>query len=81
MGFSVKGIEAEFLGGYITVKVASKLSGYNDQYIRRLLRHGNLKTKRIGQIWLIEQIGFMNYLKIAKQSKDNRFGPRKKSTQ
>ena len=32
MGFSVKGIDTEFIGDYITVKAASKFSGYSDQY-------------------------------------------------
>jgi hypothetical protein len=34
MGFSVIGIDTEFIGDYITVKAASKFSGYSDQYIR-----------------------------------------------
>ena len=75
MGFSVKGIDTEFIGDYITVKAASNSSGYSDQYIRRLLRNGYLKTKRIGQIWLIEKTGFEKYLLEAKKSTDKRFGP------
>jgi len=75
MGFSFKGIETEFIGDYITVKIASKWSGYSDQYIRRLLRNGYLKTKRIGQIWLIEKTGFEKYLLEVKKSSDKRFGP------
>ena len=75
MGFSVNGIDTEFIGNYITVKIASQWSGYNEQYIRRLLRNGFLKTKRIGQIWLIEKTGFEKYLLEAKKSSDKRFGP------
>ena len=75
MGFSVKGIETEFIGDYINVKISSQWSGYNEQYIRRLLRNGLLKTKRVGQIWLIEKTGFEKYLLEAKKSSDKRFGP------
>jgi len=75
MGFSVTDKDTECIGDYITVKAASKFSGYSDQYIRRLLRIGYLKTKRIGQIWLIEKTGFENFLLEAKKSTDKRFGP------
>jgi len=75
MGFSVKGIDNEFIGDYTTVKAASLFSGYSEQYIRRLLRNGNLKSKRIGQIWLIEKTRFENYLQEANKSSDKRFGP------
>jgi len=60
MGFSVKGMDTEFIGDYITVKAASKCSGYSDQYILRLLRNGYLKSKGIGQIWLLEKRGLRN---------------------
>ncbi len=63
------------LGGYLTVKSAADYSGYNQQYIRRLLRLGLFRTKKIGQIWLINQDCFLEYLDNAKQSKDKRFGP------
>lgn len=75
MEFSIKGLNAEFIGNYITVKIASQWSGYSDQYIRRMLRNGYLKSKRIGQIWLIEKTGFESYLLEAKKSSDKRFGP------
>jgi len=40
-----------------------------------ILREGTLKTTRIGQLWLIDQIDFRNYLKNAIRSTDKRFGP------
>ena len=63
------------LAGYLTVKSAADNSGYNQQYLRRLLRMGMFRTKKIGQIWLINQDCFLEYLDNAKQSKDKRFGP------
>jgi hypothetical protein len=39
MGYSVKDINTEFIGDYISVKVSSEWSGYSDQYIYRLLRN------------------------------------------
>lgn len=75
MGFSVNNPVPEFTSEYITVRSASKFSGYNQQYLRRLLREGVYKTKKIGQIWLIDPRDFLTYLEDATQSKDKRFGP------
>jgi excisionase family DNA binding protein len=75
MGFSVNSPKSEIAGEYLTVRSAAEISGYNEQYIRRLLRNQVLKTTKIGQIWLIDQIDFRNYLKNAIRSTDKRFGP------
>lgn len=75
MGFYVTDPIPDFSGDYITVRSASEFSGYNQQYLRRLLRNGVLRTRKIGQIWLIDERDFKNYLKDANLSKDKRFGP------
>ncbi len=75
MGFSFNNLVPEFSDEYITVRSASEFSGYNQQYLRRLLRKGVFRTRKIGQIWLIDQRDFKDYLEGANQSKDKRFGP------
>jgi len=75
MGFSFNEIGSNVSRNYITVKIASKYSGYCEQYLRRILRECTLKTTRIGQLWLIDQLDFRNYLKNAIRSTDKRFGP------
>ena len=75
MGFSFNNLEPKFTAEYITVRSAAEFSGYNQQYLRRLLRKGVFRYRKIGQIWLIDQRDFKNYLKEANQSKDKRFGP------
>jgi hypothetical protein len=35
---------------YITVQDASEVSGYNPQYLRRLLRTSKLSSVKIGQV-------------------------------
>ena len=42
-----------FINQYITVQAVSDATGYNIQYLRRLLRSGALKGVKIGQMWLI----------------------------
>ncbi len=75
MGLSFKVINPDVIEDYITVKTASNYSGYNEQYLRRLLREGLFKTRKIGQLWLIEQADFGKYLSDATKSTDKRFGP------
>ena len=75
MGFSFNSPKSKIIGEYLTVKSAAELSGYNQQYLRRMLRNRVFKTRKIGQIWLIDKKSFMFYLKSANISKDKRFGP------
>ncbi len=75
MGFSLNKTIPDVINEYLSVKSAAKYSGYNPQYLRRLLRNNIFRSKRIGQLWLIDRDSFIEYLEKAKQSKDNRFGP------
>jgi hypothetical protein len=77
MGFSFN-LDSEFIGDFITVKTAAEMSGYNQQYLSRLLRGNILKSKSLGQLWLIEIYGFVEYLKRAERAADKRFGPQDK---
>ena len=60
----------------ISVKAAAFHSGYNVQYLRRLLRDGRLTGMKLGQTWLIDKVRFDVYLENAHQTKDKRFGPK-----
>lgn len=60
----------------ISVKAAAFHSGYNVQYLRRLLREGRLSGMKLGQTWLIDKRTFESYLVIAQQTNDKRFGPK-----
>lgn len=75
MGFSVKSHTSNFSAEFITVRTAAKISGYNQQYLRRLLRKNIFQSKRIGQLWLIDRNDFLKYLGQARKTEDKRFGP------
>lgn len=60
----------------ISVKAAAFHSGYNMQYLRRLLRDGRLPGMKLGQTWLIDKGTFEAYLENANRTQDKRFGPR-----
>ena len=60
----------------ISVNGAAFYSGYNVQYLRRLLRAGKLAGLKLGQIWLIDKRTLEAYLENANLTKDHRFGPK-----
>ena len=68
--------DSSFNSNFITVQYAAKYSGYNPQYIRRLLRNGKLEGIKIGQVWLIAYDSLLEYIKEVKITNDLRFGPR-----
>jgi len=59
----------------ISVKAAASHSGYNVQYLRRLLRDGRLTDMKFDQNWLIDKRTFEAYLENSKHTQDKRFGP------
>jgi len=60
----------------ISVNGAAFHSGYNVQYLRRLLRDGRLIGVKLGQTWLIDKRTLEAYLENANHTKDKRFGPK-----
>jgi len=60
----------------ITVEAAAAKTGYNLQYLRRLLRAGKLQGVKIGQVWLIKINSLENYLSQNDFRGDHRCGPR-----
>ena len=60
----------------ISVKAAALHSGYNIQYLRRMLCSGVLEGIKVGQMWLIEMDVLEAYLKRVENVSDRRCGPR-----
>jgi excisionase family DNA binding protein len=60
------------LAGWITVKQASQIFGYNEEYIRRLLRNGMVRYQKIGRTFLLWQKSLSAY-----QRKMDKLGARK----
>ncbi len=63
-------------GKYVTIQAASVISGYNTQYLRRLLRDEKLEGIKVGQVWLVELPSLQTYLSLAMSSNDLRYGPK-----
>lgn len=60
----------------VTAQAASDLTGYNIQYVRRLVNMGRLKAIRVGRSWLIDVESLKVYLNVVVPAGDGRFGPR-----
>lgn len=61
---------------YMPAQDAATYSGYNLQYIRRLLNSGTIDGIKVGQVWLVKVASLDAYLRSVRQSNDRRFGPR-----
>ena len=61
---------------HISVQAATEISGYNAQYLRRLLRTGKLDGVKVGQVWLIDLTSLQIYFSSAMSSNDLRYGPK-----
>jgi excisionase family DNA binding protein len=61
---------------WITVQEASDLSGYNPQYIRRLVRKKRIKSEKWVRDWMLSKASLLAYLREAQKSTDSRKGPR-----
>jgi len=67
----------QVIDNHITVQEAAEITGYNIQYLRRLLRNGKLEAIKIGQIWLVDMVSLQDYFGSALSSNDMRFGPKR----
>jgi excisionase family DNA binding protein len=65
-------------GQYLTVQTAADATGYNAQYLRRLLRTGKLEGLRVAQVWLIRLEGLQVYLERMQSRSDRRCGPQER---
>lgn len=65
---------------FVAVQNASYLSGYSNQYLRKMLRHNIIHGIKIGQVWFIDYKSFSSYVRIASRMNDRRYGARKKKS-
>ena len=66
----------QIIHNYITVETAAEITGYNIQYLRRLLRSGKLTGTKVGQVWLIKLSALELYFQERESCFDRRCGPK-----
>jgi excisionase family DNA binding protein len=60
-----------------TIDEASQATGYNAEYIRRLVRDGKVEAAKVGRVWLVNAKSLRSYLEEIGGMDDNRYGPKK----
>lgn len=63
-------------GDWLTTKEAAELSGYNVQYVRRLIRNGRVEARKFGPVWQVNRQSLTAYVKAAEATDDKRRGPK-----
>ena len=63
---------------WLSVNDAAKLSGYHPEYIRRLVRDGEIDAKKFSIVWQVRTKSLLDYLEIAESKDDKRFTPKSK---
>jgi excisionase family DNA binding protein len=71
-GSSTRGV----LDNHMSIQAAAEYSGYNLQYLRRIVRKGEVEGVKVGQVWLVDLTSLDAYLERAKKTDDRRYGPR-----
>ena len=64
---------------WLTVSQAAQLSGYNAEYLRRLMRSGKIRFRKFSFIYQVNRQSLLEYLKEAGKSKDKRYTPKRKN--
>jgi excisionase family DNA binding protein len=49
-------------GEWLTVRDAAKLSGYNPEHIRRLIREGEIEGRKVSIVWLVNRESLLAYV-------------------
>ena len=60
---------------WITVSDAAKISGYNEEYITRLIREGQIEAKKFSVVWQVSKSSLETYMAKAEQL-GNKRGPK-----
>ena len=61
---------------WITTHDAAKLTGYDREYIRRLVRSKRVEARKFGTVWQVSQKSLTRYLQESEKSSDGRRGPK-----
>jgi excisionase family DNA binding protein len=63
---------------WLTVQEAADLSGYNAEYLRRLIRNNKIAYRKISFIYQVSRASLFEYLSRAENTSDKRYTPKRK---
>lgn len=61
---------------WITTQEAAELSGYHVNYLRKLIRRGDIRGRKVSIVWLVDRPSLLEYMAQAEKSDDKRRGPK-----
>ncbi len=64
---------------WLSVSEAAAVSGYNPEYIRRLIRDGEIEARKFSIVWQVKRKSLEQYIENASSQDDKRFSPKSKS--
>jgi len=59
-------------GEWLTVNEAAKLSGYNADHLRELIRDGKIKARKFSIVWMVNRESLLGYVKKAQAMGEKR---------
>lgn len=65
-------------GEWLSVSEAAEVSGYNPEYIRRLIRSGEIEARKFSIVWQVRRESLHSYIKNAQKKDDKRYTPKPK---
>lgn len=57
---------------WLTVQEAAKLSGYNPEHIRRLVRESRVEAQKFSIVWMVNRESLLTYLEKARAKGEKR---------
>ncbi len=63
---------------WLSVEEAAELTGYNREYVRQLIRRGEIAAEKKGWQWWVDQASIIAHLNASRRSQDKRYGPKSK---
>jgi excisionase family DNA binding protein len=63
---------------WLSVSEAAELSGYHPEYIRRLVRDGEIEARKFSIVWQVRRESLISYIQSAKSQTDKRYTPKRK---
>ncbi len=66
------------MSDWITTEEAVELSGYNLEYMRRLIRNKKIEAEKKGGQYWVKRASLLEYIESSKDTDDKRIGPKTK---
>lgn len=75
-GNGTRAIDWNTMPEWIDIRQASELSGYNSDYLRRVMRQGKIDAQKRGTMWWIDRDSLREYMATVEALGTKKFDPR-----